>query len=169
MALQLSHSLILQLRNNVVLGILYCASRNTCMGAAWQCACECTDRVGLRVWNWDIDYTHCWTPHVAALALQALMAPLTHTLASLPSPAQLLAVCSVWSCTWCKDVKCLLFGSTCSCSRYESPDHMTRLSIDLQGWKFCAVLVANKNWSDQPETCMPETHILEPTCQKPAT
>jgi len=29
-----------------------------------------------------VDHAHCSTSHVAALALQTLMAPLTHTLAS---------------------------------------------------------------------------------------
>jgi len=35
---------------------------------------------------------------IAALALQALMALLTHTLASFPGPDQLFIVCNVWSC-----------------------------------------------------------------------
>ena len=40
--------------------------------------------MNLRVWSRDkhVDYTHCSTPHVAALALQVLKALLACTLAS---------------------------------------------------------------------------------------
>jgi len=47
---------------------------------------ECIHSVSLRVWNWGVDYAHCWTPHIAALAQQALKAPLTCTLALFPAP-----------------------------------------------------------------------------------
>jgi len=46
-----------------------------------------------------VDHAHCSTPHVIALALPALTAPLAHTLASFPGPNQLFIACSVqWSC-----------------------------------------------------------------------
>ena len=52
-------------------------------------------------WNklfWNVErfnHAHCSTPHVAALTLPALMAPLAHTLASFPGPDQLFIICSV--------------------------------------------------------------------------
>jgi len=73
-------------------------------------AYKCTDSVSLRVWNCDIDYAHYSTSRVAALALPALMAPLTHTLASFPGLVQLLVICIVQSCA----VKMLTAGNASS-------------------------------------------------------
>jgi len=62
-----------------------------------------------------VDHVHCSTPHVAALALQALMAPLANTLASFPGPDQLFIVCRVWSCgVKVSSVHCLTSQSSCS-------------------------------------------------------
>lgn len=38
----------------------------------------------------DADYIHCSTPHVVALALQALMPLHMHTIALFPAPTQFL-------------------------------------------------------------------------------
>ena len=46
----------------------------------------------------DVDYADCLTPHVAALAPQALRASLARTLALFPGPAQHFVVSSVGSC-----------------------------------------------------------------------
>ena len=73
-------------------------------------ACKCIDSVSLRVWNWDIDYAHYSTSHVAALALPALTAPFTHTLALFPGLIQLLVICTVRSCA----VKMLTAGNASS-------------------------------------------------------
>jgi len=57
-------------------------------------ACIGTNSVSLRVWDWGVEYGHCWPPHIAALALLALMALLICTLASFPSPA--FSLSAVW-------------------------------------------------------------------------
>ena len=51
------------------------------------------------------DHAHCSTPHVAALALQALMTLLAHTLASFQAPTRFLSS-AVYGA-----VDCSLFGS----------------------------------------------------------
>ena len=96
-------------------------------------AYKCIDSLGLRAWNWDVNYIHCWTLHVATLSLQELMAPLTLTLVSFsrPCPAFCRLQCAELHR---KDVDCSLFGSTCTCSRSASLDAIARSSIDLQGW-----------------------------------
>ena len=81
------------LSNTIILIHIIPCGCTTCAGA-----CKCTDSVSMRVWNWDVNYVHYLTSHVAALALPALTAPLTHTLASFPGLAQLLVVCIVRSC-----------------------------------------------------------------------
>jgi len=60
-----------------------------CGCATYVGTCKCTESVSLRVWNWDVNYTHYSTSRVAALALQALTALLAHTLASFPGLVQL--------------------------------------------------------------------------------
>ena len=77
----------------------YHASRVACVHvgvASLTGACKCIDSESESVEC--VDHTHCSTPHVAALALPALTAPVTHSLALFPSPNHLFVVCRVWSC-----------------------------------------------------------------------
>ena len=72
-----------------------------------------------RVWEHGTEMSAMVTVqlHIAALAMQTLTAPLIHTLASFPTFCHLQCVELQY-----KDVDCLLFGSTCSCSSSASPE-----------------------------------------------
>ena len=94
------------------------------------------------------------TPHVAALALQALMAVLSHALASFPGSDQLFVICSV-----CEGVECSLFDPHCSCSNSANPkkQHM----FVHWTWKVEISSYSSSLWqihsSRQLETCVPKT------------
>lgn len=62
----------------------------TCLQVYRQCEFENVELV-------DVNYAHCLTVNVAALAVQALrlMALLAHTLASFQPPTQLFVICTV--------------------------------------------------------------------------
>ena len=71
-----------------------CACRMCKCGPTSACKCIDSEFESVEL----VDYAYCLTLHVAALALQALTALLTHTLATFPGPNQLFIICSVWSC-----------------------------------------------------------------------
>jgi len=54
-----------------------------CVGVAWQ-VLSSVETASLSVEH--VNHAHCWTAQVAAQALQALTAPLTHTVASFQAP-----------------------------------------------------------------------------------
>ena len=100
----------------------------------------------VRSWDKDVDYAYCSTPHVAAIALQALKAPLACTLASgyarlycrvVQAPplinrmaaTGLAVIFRPWSCSINRCWLCSLFDPTCSSA---SPGGNTRSSTKVE-------------------------------------
>jgi len=99
------------------------------------------------------------TMHVPASVLQALMALLTHTLASFLGPSQPFVVCSVWSCginMW--STHCL---TPHLAALDASPKGNACSSIDLQSWKSWATQLPRGN---KTQEAMASWKLA---CQKP--